>query len=151
MTGVKTRARVLIKKHKGATMDSEERDNIKNLFLEHNISFDLYEDIEKLVISSCKECSVDFTSNQAVFSVYGGFAYVWISEVQEDGSFKIVLSLCFNKKVESSLFYSFEQCSDSNFMYHCLVCGEEDLNDELKSYIKKAAEISRVEYFKQIV
>ncbi|MDD4083112.1 MAG: DUF5655 domain-containing protein [Sphaerochaetaceae bacterium] len=132
-------------------MDSEERDNIKQLFIEHNISFDLFEDIERLVINSCKECTVDFTSNQAVFSVYGGFAYVWISERQSDEDYKIVLSLYFNKKVDSSLFYSFEQCSDSSFMYHCLISQKEDLNDELKSYIKKAAEISRVEYFKQIV
>ena len=132
-------------------MDSKERDTIKQLFIEHNISFDLFEDIEKLVINSCKECTVDFTSNQAVFSVYGGFAYVWISENKKDEDFKIVLSLCFNKKINSPLFYSFEQCSDSSFMYHCLISKKEDLNDELKFYINKAAEISRVEYFKQIV
>jgi len=132
-------------------MDTEERNNIKQLFIEHDISFDLYEDIEALVKSSCKECTVDFTSNQAVFSVYGGFAYVWVTDSQENHNFKIVLSLCFNQKVESSLFYSFEQCSDSSYMYHCLISQKDDISDELKFYIKKAAEISRVEYFKQIV
>jgi Domain of unknown function (DUF5655) len=113
----------------------------EEFFAESDEALAVYRRVEELVARAGVPFTVRTSKSQVTFRRRRGFAYVWMpGKYLKDATADVVLSIALDRHIPSERFKEVVHPAASIWMHHLEIHTPDDLNDEVRRWLRDAAD-----------